>query len=54
MLTKPEKECDGIDLHLRMLWKHNNAKSIFMITGLSFGDILTEPTTSPLDYLIQK
>lgn len=45
ILQKPLSECDGLDLHLRYLWDNNNAKSIFTITGLDFGHILTDPVT---------
>ena len=53
LLKKPDGDCDGVELHLKLLWKHNNSKSIFEITGLDFGYVLTEPTTSPLDYLFK-
>ena len=53
VLRKSEVGCDGVELHLKLLWRHNNSKALFMITGLDFGHILTEPTTSPLDYLFK-
>ena len=43
ILQKSKSECEGHELHLQYLWKCNNAKSIFAITGLDFGHILTEP-----------
>ncbi len=48
ILNKSKEECDGYELHLKSLWENNNAKSIFTITGLDFGHILTGPVTSSL------
>ncbi len=43
ILTKPNEECDGVELHLRQLWHNNDAKRIFYITGLDVSHLLTEP-----------
>jgi hypothetical protein len=49
MLKKPENECDGYELHLRLLWENNNSKAIFEITGLDFSDFLCKKQA--VDYL---
>ena len=45
IISKPQGECDGWELHLRSKWKHNNRKAIFEITGLDVSHILTEECT---------
>jgi hypothetical protein len=44
ILHKEEKDCDGADLHLRNLWKNNNAKSLFYITGIDFSNMFPKET----------
>lgn len=46
IISKSKNECDGFEMHIQYLWENNNAKSIFSITGLDFGHILTGPVTS--------
>ena len=46
MLKKPKTECDGVELHLRHLFEHNNSKSIFSITRLDFSAMLMGKDTS--------
>lgn len=41
ILSKPNEECDGCDLHLRACYTNNNAKSIFRITGLDVSHLFT-------------
>jgi hypothetical protein len=36
IISKPKSGCDGFEIHLKHLWEHNGAKSIFYITGLDF------------------
>ncbi len=45
IISKPESECDGLDMHLRSKWRHNNAKAIFEITGLDVSHLLTGTVT---------
>ena len=42
IITKPDIECDGVDFHFKSLWKHNDSKSIFYLTGLDFSNMLGE------------
>lgn len=49
MLKKPENVCDVYELHLRRLWKNNNSKAIFEITGLDFSNLLCKKQA--VDYL---
>jgi len=48
MLIRPINELDGVDLHLRNLFKENNADSILYITGLDFTDLLDKVTQEEL------
>jgi hypothetical protein len=43
ILSKPNEECDGVELRLKQLWHNNNAKSIFYITGLDVSHLFSEP-----------
>ena len=36
ILTKPEKDCDGYEIHIQNAWSNSDSKSIFRITGLDF------------------
>lgn len=44
ILDKPEKDCDGYEVHIRHLWEDGNAKSLFRTTGLDFTEMFKQHT----------
>lgn len=40
ILRKQDHECDGYEIHIKHLWKHNRTKCLFEITGLDLSGML--------------
>ena len=38
ILRKPNKECDGYEIHVKHVWKTGDSRRIFELTGLMFED----------------
>ena len=50
VISKPDSECDGWEIHLKRLWENNNAKSIFSLTGLDVDHLLTGPKKDVFEF----
>jgi len=43
IITKPDKECDGYELHLKKCWEYGYNDSIFYLTGLDVSLLNDKP-----------
>jgi len=42
IIIKPNEECNGLDVHIRYQFEHNNFKSLFRLTGLDLSGLVNK------------